>query len=122
MHQELILLIKTAKMQNPAARCQPPGRNAAKAQQKGKGKSVHSEDTISNENVSLFNELQLRKAIAAEKMAEATLAKAQAAQAKAEADNKMADAEKGKTKLEMMDKYMVLLDKDTTGYDKVTKA
>lgn len=55
-------------------------------------------------------------------MAEATLAKAQAAQAKAEADNKMADAEKGKTKLQMMDKYMELLYKDTTGYDEVTRA
>jgi len=72
--------------------------------------------------VSLFNQLQLRKAIAAEKMAEATLAKAQAAQAKAEADNKMANAEKGKTKLQMMDKYMALLYKDTTSYDEVTKA
>jgi len=72
--------------------------------------------------VSLFNQLQLRKAIAAEKMAEATLAKAQAAQAKAEADNKMADAEKGKTKLQMMDKYMELLYKDSTGYDEVTRA
>ena len=71
--------------------------------------------------MSLFNQLQLRKAIAAEKMAEATLAKAQAAQAKAEADNKMADAEKGKTKLQMMDKHMALLYKDTTGYDEVTK-
>ena len=67
-----------------AARCRPPGRNTSKAQQKGKGKSVHSELTISNENVRLFNELQLRKAIAAEKMAEATLAKGQAAQDKAE--------------------------------------
>ena len=65
---------------NPAARQRPPGRNALKAQQKAKGKSVHSEDTISNENINLFNKLQLRKAIAAEKMAEATLTKAQAAQ------------------------------------------
>ena len=65
---------------NPAARQRPPGRNASKAQQKAKGKSVHSEDTISNENINLFNKLQLRKAIAAEKMAEATLTKAQAAQ------------------------------------------
>jgi len=60
---------------NPAARQRPPGRNALKAQQKAKGKSVHSEDTISNENINLFNKLQLRKAIAAEKMAEATLTK-----------------------------------------------
>ena len=34
----------------------------------------------------------------------------------------MADATKGKTKLQMMDKYMALLYKDTTGYDEVTKA
>ncbi|RLN12807.1 hypothetical protein C2845_PM09G18510 [Panicum miliaceum] len=107
---------------DPAARCRPPGRNTSKAQQKAKGKSVHSEGSISNENVNLFNELQSRKAIAAEKMAEATLTKAQAAQAKAEADSKMAEAEKEKTKLQMMDKYMTLLDKDTTGYDEVTKA
>ncbi|XP_040377727.1 glutathione S-transferase T3-like [Oryza brachyantha] len=106
---------------DPAARCRPPGRNAAKAKQKSKGKLVHSEDSISNENVNLFNELQLRKTIAAEKMAEATLVKAEAAKVKAEAENKMAEAEKEKAMLQKMDKYMALLDKDTTGYDEVAK-
>jgi len=107
---------------NPAARQRPPGRNTSKAQQKAKGKSVHSEDNISNENINLFNELQLRKSIAAEKMAEATLTKAQAAQTKAEAENKMADTEAKKTKLQIMETYMVLVDKDTTNYDEASKA
>ncbi|RLN29736.1 hypothetical protein C2845_PM05G27020 [Panicum miliaceum] len=43
---------------------------------------------------------RVKKSIAAEKMAEATLTKAQAAQAKAEADSKMAEDEKEKTKLQ----------------------
>lgn len=55
-------------------------------------------------------------------MAEATLTKAQAARAKAEAGNKMAETEKEKTKLQIMDKYVALVNKDTTGYDEVNKA
>jgi hypothetical protein len=102
---------------DPVIRCRPIGRNAAKAQQKGKGKSVQSEDSISNENVNLFNELQLRKTIAAEKLAEATLIKAEAVKAKAEAENKMADNEKEKAKLQTLGMYMALLDKDTSSYD-----
>lgn len=107
---------------DPSSRCRPLGRNAAKAQQKNKGKLVHSEDSISNDNVQQFNELQLRKTAAAEKMAEATLVQAEAAKTKAEADNKMADAEKDKTKLQKMEMYMVLLRTDTSGYDERTKA
>ena len=107
---------------DPSSRCRPLGRNAAKAQQKNKGKLVYSEDSISNDNVQQFNELQLRKTIAAEKMAEATLVQAEAAKTKAEADNKMADAEKDKTKLQKLEMYMVLLRTDTSGYDERTKA
>ena len=102
---------------DPVIRCRPPGRNAAKAQQKGKGKSVQSQDSISNENANLFNELQLRKTIAAEKLAEATLIKAEAIKAKAEAENKIADNEKEKAKLQTLGMYMALLDKDTSSYD-----
>jgi hypothetical protein len=101
---------------DPAIRCRPPGRNAAKAQQKGKGKSVHSEDNISNENVNLFNELQLRKTIAAEKMAEATLIKVEA-----EAKNKMTYNEMEKAKLQKLSMYMALLDKDISSYDEEAK-
>jgi len=112
-----------SKDADPAIRCRPPGRNGAKAKQKGKGKSVHSEDSISNENVTLFNELQLRKTIAAEKIAEATLIKAEAVKAKAEAEaeNKMADNEMEKAKLQTMGMYMSLLDKDISSDDEEAK-
>ncbi|RCV13181.1 hypothetical protein SETIT_2G327000v2 [Setaria italica] len=70
-----------------------------KAQLKGKGKSVYSEDNILNENVQDFNELQLRKAIAAEKMAEATLVNAEAKKIQAEANNKMVEAKKERARL-----------------------
>ena len=104
MHQELILLqIKTAKMQTLQPGVDHQGEIHPKLNKK--------------ERASQY----IQKTLFQMKMAEATLAKAQAAQAKAEADNKMADAEKGKTKLQMMDKYMALLYKDTTGYDEVTK-
>jgi hypothetical protein len=89
---------------------------------------VNSEGSISNENVNLFNELQLRKTIAAEKIAEATLikaevvkAKAEAVKAKAEAENKMAYNEKEKAKLQTLGMYMALLDKDISSYDEEAK-
>ena len=107
---------------DPSSRCRPLGQNAAKAQQKNKGKLVYSEDSISNDNVQQFNELQLRKTAAAEKMVEATLVQAEAAKTKVEADNKMADAEKDETKLQKIEMYMVLLRTDTSGYDERTKA
>nr|TKW30983.1 hypothetical protein SEVIR_2G075300v2 [Setaria viridis] len=85
---------------DPAARRRPQEQNVAKAQLKGKGKSVYPKDSILNENVQHFNELQLRKAIAAEKMAEATLVNVEAKKTKAEADNKMAEAEKERARLQ----------------------
>jgi hypothetical protein len=50
----------------------PQGQKAAKGQQKGKGKC--SAGNLTNENVEQFNELQLRKSFAAEKMAAAKCA------------------------------------------------
>ena len=73
--------------------------------------------------MTLFNELQLRKTIAAEKIAEATLIKAEAVKAKAEAEaeNKMADNEMEKAKLQTMGMYMSLLDKDISSDDEEAK-
>jgi len=34
----------------------------------------------------------------------------------------MADTEEKKTKLQIMDKYLMLVDKDTTSYDEASKA
>jgi hypothetical protein len=66
--------------------------------------------------VNLFNELQLRKTIAAEKMAEATLIKVEA-----EAKNKMTYNEMEKAKLQKLSMYMALLDKDISSYDEEAK-
>jgi hypothetical protein len=63
----------------------------------------------------------LRKTIAAEKIAEATLIKAEAVKAKAEAENKMTDNEKEKAKLQTLGIYMALLDKDISSYDEEAK-
>jgi hypothetical protein len=80
----------------------PQGQKAAKAQQKGKDKAKAKSGILTNENVQQFNELQLRKSIAAEKMAAAALLQA--------------ETEKEKTKAEKLDKYLNLIDKDTSGY------
>jgi hypothetical protein len=72
----------------------PQGQKAAKAQQKGKDKAKAKcgAGILTNENVQQFNELQLRKSIAAEKMAAAALLQA--------------ETEKEKTKAEKLDKYL----------------
>jgi hypothetical protein len=57
-----------------------------------------------------FNELQLWKSRATEKMAEAALAQAAA-------DDKNAENNKEKNKLDKLATYIQLFDKDTSGYD-----
>ncbi|CAM0909641.1 unnamed protein product [Alopecurus aequalis] len=81
------------------------GQKAAKAQQKGKDKAKAKcgAGILTNENVQQFNELQLRKSVAAEKMAAAALLQA--------------ENEKEKTKAEKLDKYLNLIDKDTSDYN-----
>jgi len=85
------------------------GQKAAKAQQKGKDKAKAKcgAGILTNENVQQFNELQLRKSIAAEKMAAAALLQA--------------ENEKEKTKAEKLDKYLNLIAKDTSGYNENQK-
>ncbi|XP_062179366.1 glutathione S-transferase T3-like [Phragmites australis] len=100
----------------------PQGQKLAKAKRKGKGKgkSQCSEgSSFTDENLQLFNELQLRKSIVAEKMADATLVQAEAAKAQAEADKEMATTEKEKAKNEKLEKYLRLLDKDSSDFDEI---
>lgn len=70
----------------------------------------------------LFNDLQLRKSIVAEKMAEASIIQAEASKVQAEADKERAIAEKERTRVEKLAKYLQLLDKDTSGYSEALKA
>ena len=60
-----------------------------------------------------FNELQLRKSMAAEKMAKAALAQAAV-------DDKNAENNKERNKLDKLAAYIQLFNKDTSGYDEDT--
>lgn len=86
----------------------PQGRNAARAQEKDKQKCIsQSVGGISDESVRSFNELQLRQQDVAEKMAEAQLVQAQ--------------AELEKTKMQKFEKYLALVEKDTSAFDETEK-
>ncbi|CAO2163313.1 unnamed protein product [Urochloa humidicola] len=94
----------------------PQGRDAAKFERKNKGKrSEASSSRFTNENMETFNELQLRKTMVAEKMADAAIAQAVADKENAEAKKDMAKADK-------IAKYLQLLEKDTSCYDVVALA
>jgi hypothetical protein len=88
----------------------PMGRNKARAQEKSASKSKCSSGSFTSETVDQFNEIQLRKTMAAKKMANATLIQAEAAKDKVE-------TEKEKIKVDKLSKYLDLLHKDTSGYD-----
>jgi hypothetical protein len=89
----------------------PQGRDAAKSEKNKKGKQKCSEGTFFTEkSMQKFNELQLWKSRATEKMAEAALAQAAA-------DDKNAENNKEKNKLDKLATYIQLFDKDTLGYD-----
>ncbi|KAF8686609.1 hypothetical protein HU200_043435 [Digitaria exilis] len=86
----------------------PQGRNAARAEETDKQKcNSQSVGGISDESVRSFNELQLRQQDVAEKMAEAQLVQAQ--------------AELEKTKMQKFEKYLALVEKDTSGFDETEK-
>jgi hypothetical protein len=89
----------------------PQGRDAAKSEKNKKGKQKCSEGILFiEESMQKFNELQLRKSMAAEKMAEVALAQVAA-------DDKNAKNNKEKNKLDKLTTYIQLFDKDTSGYD-----
>jgi len=91
----------------------PQGRDAAKSEKK-KGKQKCSEGSLfTEESMQKFNELQLRKSMAAEKMAEAALAQAAV-------DDKNAENNKERNKLDKLTAYIQLFNKDTSGYDEDT--
>ncbi|TVU12519.1 hypothetical protein EJB05_46170, partial [Eragrostis curvula] len=116
----------------------PQGQKAAIAEKKGKGKanSQSSGGYFTDESMQLFNELQLRKSITAEKMVDATLAEveakkadaearraqAEATKAQVEAEKERAQAEMEKAKNQKVEKYLELLDKNTSDMDEVSKA
>jgi hypothetical protein len=92
----------------------PQGRNAAKFERNKKGKQKCSEGSVfSEESMQKFNELQLRKSRAAEKMAEAALAQAAV-------DDKTAENNRERNKLDKLTAYIQLFNKDTSGYDEDT--
>jgi hypothetical protein len=99
----------------------PIGRNTAKAKQKSKSKSNCSTGSLTSECVDQFNEIQLRKTVAAEKMASATLIQAEATKVQAEADKERVVTEKERIKVEKLNRYLELLAKDTSGYDEAQK-
>lgn len=97
-------------------RSRPQGRDAAKSEKRNKGKgSEGSSNKFTNESIEIFNELQLRKTVVAEKMADAAIAQAVADKEKAEAD-------KDRAKMDKISKYVQLLEKDTSSYDDVALA
>lgn len=101
----------------------PPRRNTskdAKDKQKSSSKSKCS-GSLTSESVDKFNEIQLRKSIAAEKMADATLIQAQATKVQAEAEKERVETEKEKIKVDKLSKYLDLLHKDTSAYDDAQK-
>ncbi|CAL5035633.1 unnamed protein product [Urochloa decumbens] len=94
----------------------PQGRDAAKSERKNKGKRSEGSSTrFTNESMHTFNELQLRKTVVAEKMADAAIAQAVA-------DKEKAEAEKDRAKVDKIAKYLQLLEKDTSCYDAVSLA
>ncbi|CAN6301484.1 unnamed protein product [Urochloa humidicola] len=100
-----------------AANRRPIGQKKAKAQLKGKGKvsSQSSEGNLSNETVSSFNDFQLRKSEAIEKMAEAT---SEHARAIAE----QTAAKKEKAKEAKIDRYLKLMSIDINNLSDDQKA
>uniref|UniRef100_A0A453MDH4 Myb-like domain-containing protein n=1 Tax=Aegilops tauschii subsp. strangulata TaxID=200361 RepID=A0A453MDH4_AEGTS len=101
----------------------PPGRNTskdAKDKHKSSSKSKCS-GSLTSESVDKFNEIQLRKSIAAEKMADATLIQAEATKVQAEAENERVETEKEKIKVDKLSKYLDLLHKNTSAYDDAQK-
>ena len=94
----------------------PPGRNTSKDtkdKHKSSSKSKCS-GSLTSESVDKFNEIQLRKSIAAEKMADATLIQAEATKVQAEAEKERVETEKEKIKVDKLNKYLDLLHKDTS--------
>ncbi|CAL5095667.1 unnamed protein product [Urochloa decumbens] len=103
----------------------PQGQKAAKAERKNKGKAKcqNSDGAIfTEESMKAFNELQLRKSIVAEKMADAALIQAEAEKEQAIADKEKAAAEKDRTHYDKLNTYMQLVEKDTRNYDDDAKA
>ncbi|CAN6307217.1 unnamed protein product [Urochloa humidicola] len=100
-----------------AANRRPIGQKKAKAQLKGKGKvsSQSSEGNLSNETVSSFNDFQLRKSEAIEKMSEAT---SEHARAIAE----QIAAKKEKAKEAKIDRYLKLMSIDINNLSDDQKA
>ncbi|CAN6231240.1 unnamed protein product [Urochloa humidicola] len=93
-----------------AANPRPPGRNMSRAKLKGKGKSTAQclTDRLSNETVQVFNDSQLKKTEAIEKMASATTE-----HAKAIADQ---------NNIDKMSKYIQLMTIDTRNFCPAEKA
>lgn len=85
----------TKETQEEQQTTRPPGQKKDKVRANCPG-------NLTNENLEHFNELQLRKSIAAEKMAAAALLQA--------------ENEKEKTKADKLDKYLNLIAKDTSDY------
>ena len=77
---------------------------------------------LQKKTMQLFNELQLQKSIVAEKMAEAVLAQAEDDKENAIANKEKAAAKQEKAELDKVDKYMQLIDKDTSDYDDAVHA
>ena len=69
--------------------------------------------SFTEESIQKFNELQLQKFMATEKMAEAALAQAAA-------DDKNAENNKERNKLDKLATYIELFNKDTSCYDEDT--
>lgn len=97
-----------------AERCRPQGQKAAKERRKGKWKGKLGKGRLSDESVGQFNNMQIKKSEAIEKMAADAREHAQAIAIQAEAD-------KEKVKMEKIKQFNELLMIDTSSYS-VTKS
>uniref|UniRef100_I1PNX0 No apical meristem-associated C-terminal domain-containing protein n=1 Tax=Oryza glaberrima TaxID=4538 RepID=I1PNX0_ORYGL len=98
-----------------AKHCRPQGQKAAKERRKGKGKGKLGKGRLSDESVGQFNNMQIKKSEAIEKMAADAREHAQAIAIQAEAD-------KEKVKMEKIKQFNELLKIDTSSYSESQKA